>query len=81
MRTSPLLEVQEIKTFHNLLGSSYNLELHDYEAARLLGMEIRAARDVRIITQEMSDAIFNVMCQRQREIEEWQKGNRDDVDF
>lgn len=43
MTNNPLLEVQEIMTFHNLLNRSYNLELQDYDAARLLGMEIRAA--------------------------------------
>lgn len=75
------LEVQEIMTFHNLLNRSYNLELQDYDAARLIGMEIRAARDVKIITQEMHDIIFNVMCQRAREIEAWQKGHADDVEF
>jgi hypothetical protein len=74
-------EVKEILTFHRQLNRSYNLGLKDYDAARELGHEIRAAHEVKIITTEMKQIIFDMMCRREQEIEDWQKGLRDDVDF
>mgnify|MGYP000747611037 CR=1 FL=1 len=75
------LEVQEIRTYHNLLGRSYNLGLREYDDAKQLGHEIRAAHDVGIITTEMKQILFDMMCRKEQEIEEWQKGYRDDIQF
>ncbi len=75
------IEVQEIHTWHKLVNESYNMQLLDYAHAKALGMETRAAHDVGIITTEMKDLIFSLMCRKQQEIEEWQKGYRDDVEF
>lgn len=81
MTNRPLLEVQEIKTFSNALNESWRLDKQDYANARILAMQARAARDVGIITPEMHDIILSLMCGKQREIEAWQKGHADDVEF
>ncbi len=75
------IEVPEIIKWHNLLGRSYNLGLKDYDAAKELGHEIRAAHEVKIITTEMKQILFDMMCRKEQEIEDWQKGLRDDIEF